>query len=441
MSFFTDEVDSELLIVTQSWGRKECPDHLLSTLNGLSAKALARPDEGKIKVRICLTTTDNCRSLRSRWRLVKDGSDGIYYDHNPQHWTKELGIPHLHEIPGLDLEIRQIFMKYRLEGWEYKVEWIQPTFIIIDRKLCLIPSCHVVGPHWKDGCLFIRGPAVDSLVLFWLDFWEVSSTLQEDMSITAFKSSADTIERSRSHTLFLPAVIREQLLWRKHPPISNQPKNISFLFGTARESILIQASRIFYEDMIDAMREALSNQVYVHIVTSELNELMPRHGTDRYLPTITGVRRLIRWYEKVRRLCSFQGRGMPGRLCIDFFHPKNDSNFAVMIQRIAVIDRHTVVFGHGTVGKPLIETYYHPAQDIGVAFLDAPMASAIKEAAGTALKDRVTSVYDSESTSNDLSRRFQHSRLSPRFWLLSEPYKDAGRGRSAWLEPSQVSGT
>jgi len=119
--------------------------------------------------------------------------------------------------------------------------------------------------------------------------------------------------------------------------------------------------------------------------------------------------------------------------------------FAVMMQRISIIDQDMVIFGHGTIGYPRSSLFStdSSAQDIGVVFVDSGVASAAREAAEMALRDRVTPVYDSESSilNHNLPLRLRHSRLSSVYWFPSEAHKDADRFRSAWLEPKQPFGT
>lgn len=115
-----------------------------------------------------------------------------------------------------------------------------------------------------------------------------------------------------------------------------------------------------------------------------------------------------------------------------------------MQQKIIILDDHTVIFGHGMMGTASYRppTYTGsggtiPEQEIGVVFIDTPLAIAVQEAMETALQNFVTTVYYSERDPAIALQKLRISRLSIPFRSVVGHKSPDGVLGSAWITPHQ----
>lgn len=124
------DAEQEVILVTCFWALSSTQQQLCDALKRLSEKAI---DIGRtIRVRICFSSL----SLIQKLFHTRSPSGHIY---SQSQWQRRFGLPAQHEISGLDLQIKSIFV--------LPFSVMHPKYIIIDRKRVFLPSCNV---SWEN---------------------------------------------------------------------------------------------------------------------------------------------------------------------------------------------------------------------------------------------------------------------------------------------------
>jgi hypothetical protein len=148
----------ELIIVTCFWATSSSQAAIKSLLLKLSHNARTRRPGlpiRKIRVRICLSSVSISQKLFHTTSL-----NGHIY---PQESWPKLGLPASHELGGVDLVVKSIFIR------PFSVT--HPKFILMDRERAWFPSCNVSWEEWFEGCVELRGGITSKLYDFWNAFW------------------------------------------------------------------------------------------------------------------------------------------------------------------------------------------------------------------------------------------------------------------------------
>ncbi|KAK5462814.1 hypothetical protein LTS15_002526 [Exophiala xenobiotica] len=159
----------EVILVTCFWAPSVTRDAINEALIQLSKKALET--SCKISVQICFSSSSIARNLL--WPTPKEGQ---FYP--PTTW-KKLGLPDAYELEGLDVKVVRKFF------WPFGI--IHSKYIIVDRKLAILPSCNVSWERWYEVAVTMTGPIVKHLVAFHTGFWSPERL----RPVTHFETEAD----------------------------------------------------------------------------------------------------------------------------------------------------------------------------------------------------------------------------------------------------------
>ncbi|KAF2657057.1 phospholipase D/nuclease [Lophiostoma macrostomum CBS 122681] len=315
--------NSELILVTCFWARSPTLSTLSSVLRHLSEKAIHRGTD-KIRVRLCFSSLSLFQKL-----FHKQSTDGQYY--SPDVWEKKLGLPPPGELTGLDLTIKSVFV--------LPFSVMHPKFMIIDRRIVVLPSCNISWEEWFEGYLTLSGAITDQFLNFYSAFWDRKSPRSSTPSTTPIQKSTanpsvvtrDTgagagteLQIPHSHgynmaffhpfsaasfvpTIFLPSphhrnprfspfISLDKSITRAPPT----PLNLFILtlLEKAEHTIRIQTPNLTSPPVLSALLRALERGVHVKILTSErlmvLEQLVTAGTTTKRC-----INRLIKRYERL----------------------------------------------------------------------------------------------------------------------------------------------
>ncbi|KAK5191882.1 hypothetical protein LTR92_008463 [Exophiala xenobiotica] len=156
----------EVILVTCFWAPSVTRDAIHEALIQLSKKALET--SCKISIHICFSSSSLARNML--WPTPKEGQ---FYP--PTAW-KKLGLPEAHELEGLDVKVVRKFF------WPFGI--VHSKYIIVDRKLAILPSCNVSWERWYEVAVTMTGPIVEHLVAFHVGFWDAERLLPATRSAT-----------------------------------------------------------------------------------------------------------------------------------------------------------------------------------------------------------------------------------------------------------------
>lgn len=421
----------EVIIVTCFWAASATLDKLNAALRSLSTRQISRAG-GKIRVRMCFSSS-------SLFQKLFHSQKAAGQSYAPEKWHKQLGLPPASELQGLDLEIKSVF--------QLPFSVMHPKFIIVDRRIAILPSCNISWESWFEGATGMRGPIVQQFLTFYAHFWERTSVLPALPGLSNDETAHDTgnfipsgTAKSRpshapaqiaidfcsgssieSAALFLPSphhrnphfqpFARQAKVRYPHTPLN------SFLllaFAKAERSIRIFTPNLTAPPVLWALLSALRRGVDVHITTSAnlmVLEQLVTGGTT----TKRCLKKLVKRYEK---LCSsspsstagkssrpqvadeeacLPGPGENqantiGKLKIDFFAPKdgpktrgNENGEPQHLHlKMSVVDDEVLVLGSGNMDR----ASWYTSQELGVAFFEREMVEKVGEAVGMALEGR-----------------------------------------------------
>lgn len=268
---------SEVIIVTCFWAASPTRNALRSALLELSAKAVR--SASIIRVQICFSSSSLARNM-----LLPTPKEGQRY--GPEKYQK-LGLPDKGDMPGLDLTVTRKFF------WPFGI--IHSKYVIIDRKLAVLPSCNVSWERWFEAAVSMEGPVVEHLLKFHASFWLNGQSLpplphhveEADSEVQApdvnhappLPSQVSTTLLPSPHTwsLLPPHLHPKRLLSRlsclpslepTHPP-TPLLSTTAHLLATATQSILLITPNVTAPTVLALLRSALKRGVAVMIWTNE----------------------------------------------------------------------------------------------------------------------------------------------------------------------------
>lgn len=396
---------SEVLIVTCFWARSDTLTALNGALRTLSAKAI---QAGRtIRVRICFSSSSLFQKL-----LHTSSLRGHKY--SPAKWQPKLGLPTPEELPGLDMEVKSIFV--------LPFSVMHPKFVVIDRRQVFLPSCNVSWEDWFEGCLELSGPITEQFVRFWQDFW----ASDEDRALLlppeqpCPRRPRDPGELAASGLLaskfanlngiravFLPSPHHRNpqftFPWQQSSPPPPTPLNICLLalIAKAKHAIFIQTPNLTSPAVLAALLTALTRGVNVKIVTSErlmvLEQLVTAGTTTKRC-----VNKLVEQHDQLLSRQSTQAdleAGLvtkaAGDLRVEYFKRSAlvSSGAAEPVQshlKLTIFDDRIAVHGSGNMDR----ASWYTSQELGVAFLSAALVSTIKDSLEVAMNGRSETFYD-----------------------------------------------
>ena len=401
-------LNEELILVTCFWARSKSLTSICNLLRALSAKALS---EGRIfRVRICFSSLSILQKLSHTSSLR-----GKVY--NPSSWTQKLGLPSPETLRGLDLLVKSIFVK------PFSV--MHPKFFIIDRKLCLLPSCNISWEDWFEGCIALQGPIVACFVDFWTRFWhnglqdpspqvnrttsahtndpfeEQRETLVKYISTTMMRSCPDAVYRNVKATFLLSEHHRDPRFrpcpcqhFPKHPETQLNTFTINII-NEARVSVLIQTPNLSAPPVLAALNKALQRGVGIRIVTNERLMTMEQLVTSGST-TPRCISRLVSAHEKMLAKAGRDiegGNTEPGHLHISYFIPRefDKDRRSQTHLKLTVVDKEVTILGSGNMDR----ASFYTSQELGVAIQSRDFAISVMKRVAAALEGHLQERYTS----------------------------------------------
>lgn len=395
-----ESANEELILVTCFWATSATQKLVNEALKTLSEKGISKGR--KVRVRICFSSSSILQKL-----LHPQSLSGKIYP--PESWQSTLNLPHPDQLQGLDMQVKSVFL--------LPFSVMHPKFIIVDRKVAVLPSCNVSWEDWFEGAVTLTGPVVSCFVDFWKEFWAQQedrdelinlSTASDDRELGAEASQNSqgqlplhiALDLKDIPTIFLPSPHHRnpdfRLPWQEHSAPPPTPLNtflLRSLFSAERE-VYIQTPNLTAAPVLGAILSTLQRGINIHIVTSErlmVLEQLVTAGTT----TSRCIAKLISRYQDISSISSPSdleaGRGKPGKLRIDYFVPRTSHGYGEPQQshlKCTIVDQELVILGSGNLDR----ASWYTSQELGVAFFDQGFARRLLESLTSVLQGRLKSV-------------------------------------------------
>lgn len=155
-----ESVTHELLFVTCFWANSASLGYLSKTLlelNRLNATSSGGYRRGKLRIRICVSSTSLFQKL-----LHTSSSEGYTYPNTAVAYRR-LGIPPPDQLKNLDVIIKSKFFR--------PISVLHGKFVIVDRKRLYLPSCNVSWEEWLEGMGVFEGSIVNTFLKYYQQVW------------------------------------------------------------------------------------------------------------------------------------------------------------------------------------------------------------------------------------------------------------------------------
>ncbi|KAG9512509.1 hypothetical protein KCV07_g9407, partial [Aureobasidium melanogenum] len=392
--------NEELILVTCFWATSATQKLVNDVLKTLSDKGISKGR--KIRVRICFSSSSILQKL-----LHPQTLNGKVYP--PESWQSTLNLPHPDQLQGLDMQVKSIFL--------FPFSVMHPKFIIVDRKMAVLPSCNVSWEDWFEGAVTLTGPVVSCFVDFWKEFWAQQEDRDELMNLSLNPGNQDSVAGTSQNsqgqlplhttldlkdvpTIFLPSPHHRNpdftFPWQEHSAPPPTPLNTFLLRSllSAEREVYIQTPNLTASPVLRAILSTLQRGINIHIVTSErlmILEQLVTAGTT----TSRCISKLISRYQDVPSTVSPShleaGRGKPGKLRIDYFVPRKGNGDKEPQQshlKCTIVDQELVILGSGNLDR----ASWYTSQELGVAFFDQGFARKLLGSLTSVLQGRLKSV-------------------------------------------------
>ncbi|KAI4718859.1 hypothetical protein E4T48_04905 [Aureobasidium sp. EXF-10727] len=392
-----ESANEELILVTCFWASSATQTLVNDALKTLSEKGIVRGR--KIRVRICFSSLGIWQKLLHPQRL-----EGKVYPE--ESWQATLNLPDPDLLQGLDMQVKSIFL--------LPFSVMHPKFIIVDRKVAVLPSCNVSWENWFEGAVTLTGPVVSSFVNLWREFWAQQEDRDELVHLSTSSGYEELLAKTSQQrqlpidalmglkdipTIFLPSPHHRnpdfRLPWQDHSTPPPTPLNTFFLRSllAAEREVFIQTPNLTAAPVLTAILSALNRGTDIHIVTSEklmILEQLVTAGT-------TTSRCITKLIAKYQTLCFPSpsdlevGRPTPGKLSIGYFVPREEGGDKEPRQshlKCTIVDQELVILGSGNLDR----ASWYTSQELGVAFFDGVFAKRLLGDLNMALEGRVKNV-------------------------------------------------
>jgi phosphatidylserine/phosphatidylglycerophosphate/cardiolipin synthase-like enzyme len=295
---------------------------------------------------------------------------------------------------------------------------MHPKFIIVDRKIAVLPSCNVSWEDWFEGCVTLTGPVVSCFVNFWREFWAQQEDRDELVNISRDPSHEEVSARPHQQqpqqgqlplhtpldlnnipTIFLPSPHHRnpdfRFPWQDHSAPPPTPLNTFFLRSllSAEREVYIQTPNLTAAPVLTAILSTLRRGIDIHIITSEklmILEQLVTAGTT----TSRCIAKLISRYQNLSSVPPSDletGRAKLGTLRIGYFIPMGGNRDREPQQshlKCTIVDQELVIVGSGNLDR----ASWYTSQELGVAFFDGVFARRLKGDLEKVLEGRVKTV-------------------------------------------------
>jgi phosphatidylserine/phosphatidylglycerophosphate/cardiolipin synthase-like enzyme len=326
----------------------------------------------------------------------------------PESWQSTLNLPAPGQLQGLDMQVKSVFL--------LPFSVMHPKFIIVDRKVAVLPSCNVSWEDWFEGCVTLTGPVVSCFINFWREFWAQQEDRDELVNISREPNHEDTMPKTYPEqpreglplhtpldsknipTIFLPSPHHRnpdfRFPWQDHSAPPPTPLNTFFLRSllSAEREIYIQTPNLTAAPVLTAILSTLRRGIDIHIVTSEklmILEQLVTAGTT----TFRCIEKLIARYRDLASVTHSDleaGRPRLGKLRIEYFVPRagRDQEPQQSHLKCTIVDQELVILGSGNLDR----ASWYTSQELGVAFFDGAFAKRLRGDLESVLEGRVKSV-------------------------------------------------
>lgn len=428
-SIITTECDSllkstkqELILVTCFWAASTSQKCICDLLQHLSSKALTQRGGNldKIRVRLCFSSSSLVQKV-----FHTSSPEGQVYE--PSLWKQKLDLPDPDSLQGLDLQVKSIFVR------PFSV--MHPKYFIVDRRVCVLPSCNISWERWFEGCLVMRGPVVDQLWEIWWNFWGKGTTalgFPDTLDISAMPQHLPGAERCSSYNRSTPPasssdlpqtglidrLVEAKLLdhgYDRNPhfrpfPCQAPPKarttplnqyTLRLLKLYAKSQVWMITPNLTSAPVLAAVENALDRGVNVSIVTNprlmRLEQIVTSGST-----TPRCIRKLVLSHKRSQRL---RQRSMDvehaamrlGKLEISYFELREDAQKDCdelepdhLHLKVMIVDDEFLLMGSGNQDR----ASWYTSQELGIAIEDSHTARIVQQMVKEKLKSRLRSVYD-----------------------------------------------
>ena len=347
-----ESAQHEVILVTCFWARSLSLTNLSSALKKLSNKQLSGPlGTPKLRVRLCFSSRSFFQKL---FHTTAPG--GFIYP--TSQWVSKLGLPSPEDLQGLDLQVKSVFIR------PFSV--MHPKFVIVDRRLALLPSCNLSWETWLECCLPLTGPIVSSLLQFWRYTWG-----RNDLPVLPAAEDRHLTSSTTLPSMLLPSPHHRWPSFRPFlsaplPPLTPLNTLIIHLISTAAQSLTFLTPNLTSPPIIAAILSALNRGVDTLIITNRRMMVLEQLLTAGTITELC-VWRLVRAYGNLNVASTTdsvtraeEGRGRVGRLRIGFFASSREVKCHV---KCTMVDGEVVVLGSGNMDR----ASWYTSQELGVA--------------------------------------------------------------------------
>jgi phosphatidylserine/phosphatidylglycerophosphate/cardiolipin synthase-like enzyme len=392
--------------VTCYWAASPSLDGLRQTLVKL-AEARSTSSEALPTLRISIGF--------SSWGLFQKlfhtaSPEGYVYP--PSKWA-HLGLPDEETLRkgGIEMTVKSLFFT--------PISVMHPKYVIVDESKAWVPSCNVSWERWFEGCVELEGEVVDRLLSFHARVWGASKPLStddvelvrrqemtnegrrrdvdEEMDAVDETSSSSPMNNkqadddgsatqcicfsgiSPSPTIFLPSPHHRNprfsffpFFSQSNPPMTPLNAALLTLFANARHDINIVTPNLTSWPVMDALLDALSRGVNVHVRTAR-NMMVIEQLVTAGTTTSWCIRKFVKKYQA---LCKRSRRNdieaqstSPGQLEILYYKQlearaslEDEPVFSHF--KMTMVDGEYLVLGSGNMDR----ASWWTSQEIGVLF-------------------------------------------------------------------------
>ncbi|KAL6856348.1 hypothetical protein J3F83DRAFT_753095 [Trichoderma novae-zelandiae] len=328
----------------------------------------------------------------------------------PSKWAS-LGLPDEETLRkgGIEMTVKSLFFT--------PLSVMHPKYVIVDEAKAWVPSCNVSWERWFEGCVELEGEIVDRLLAFHARVWGASRPMStQDTELTKRQGITNEARRrdvdegvgeadetssssplnhdeddrsatqcirfaaaSPSPTIFLPSPHhRNPKFWffpffsQSNPPMTPLNAALLTLFANARHDINLVTPNLTSWPVMDALLDALSRGVNVHVRTGR-NMMVIEQLVTAGTTTSWCIRKFVKKYQALCKRCRRNDTEAqspsPGQLEILYYKQlearaslEDEPVFSHF--KMTMVDGEYLVLGSGNMDR----ASWWTSQEIGVLF-------------------------------------------------------------------------
>ncbi|OAA48800.1 MmgE/PrpD family protein [Cordyceps fumosorosea ARSEF 2679] len=386
-------------LVTCFWADSPTANSIRATLFELAASRASQSDLPTLHITIGFSSRGLFQKL-----FHTSSRDGHVYP--PSEW-KALKLPDQQTLRSgsIELTVKTLFFS--------PISVMHPKYLIVDDTVAWVPSCNISWEKWFEGCVELRGGAVNSLLSFHERVWGLGTSQgatafsddaqpiddpaeqPTDSSLTGNTNasrigSADDLSPTQSvklalgstPTILLPSSHHRNpgfswipFLRKPNPPMTPLNAALLTLFANAQTSIVLVTPNVTAKPVINAILAALVRGVSVEIRTNEsmmLIEQLITCGTT----TSRCMNKLMKEYSRLalaharRAQSDLEAQPHPlGQLQIFYYQHRwereGEADEPVVSHfKMTMVDDRYLVLGSGNMDR----ASWWTSQELGILF-------------------------------------------------------------------------